>query len=140
MITQTCGMQASLLGLTMEGYIIDNDMLGTILRTVCGIDVDDETLSIDVIRSVVLGAGHYLGETQTLKNMTRDYLYLVIADRTSPSAWEDQGALDIRERAQIETRRILESHFPRHISDAKDATPRERFPIRLPRDMMKATP
>jgi trimethylamine--corrinoid protein Co-methyltransferase len=140
MITQTCGMQASLLGLTMEGYIIDNDMLGAILRTVRGIEVDDETLSVDVIRSVVLGEGHYLGEAQTLENMTRDYLYPVIANRSSPSDWEEQGELDIRERARIETRRILETHFPRHISDATDAVLRDRFPIRLARDMMTAAP
>jgi len=140
MITQTCGMQASLLGLSMEGYIIDNDMLGAILRTVRGIEVSDDSLSVETIREVVLGEGHYLGHAQTLENMTRDYLYPSIADRLSPSDWEERGAKDIRERAREEVRRILAEHFPRHIDDARDALVRERFPIRLPRGRMVPTP
>ncbi|MBT6512149.1 MAG: methyltransferase, partial [Rhodospirillaceae bacterium] len=140
MITQTCGMQASLLGLTMEGYIIDNDMLGAILRTVRGIEVTDENLSVETIREVVLGEGHYLGHPQTLANMTRDYLYPEIADRLSPSDWEERGSLDIRERAREEARRILMEHFPRHIDDVTDARIREHFPIMLPREKMTPRP
>ncbi len=136
MITQTCGMQASLLGLAMEGYVIDNDMLGAILRTVRGVEVDDESLSVETIRDVVLGEGHYLGHAQTLANMTRDYLYPTVADRLSPSDWEERGARDIRERARDEVRRILARHFPRHIDDGTDTRLRERFPIALPRERM----
>ncbi|MBC6439682.1 MAG: trimethylamine methyltransferase family protein [Rhodospirillales bacterium] len=140
MVTQTCGMQASLLGLTMEGYVIDNDMLGAILRTVRGIEVSDESLSVETIRDVVLGEGHYLGHAQTLENMTRDYLYPDIADRLSPSDWEEKGGRDIRDRARDEVRRILASHYPRHIDDATDRRLRERFPIRLPRERMAPAP
>ena len=140
MITQTCGMQASLLGLAMEGYVIDNDMLGAILRTVRGVEVDDESLSIETVRDVALGEGHYLGHAQTLANMTRDYVYPTVACRLSPSDWEARGARDIRERARDEVRRILARHFPRHIDGKTDARLRERFPIALPRERMEPAP
>ena len=136
MITQTCGMQASLLGLTKEGYIIDNDMLGAIARSVRGIEISDDSLSVETIRDVVLGEGHYLGNAQTLEVMTRDYVYPEIADRQPPATWEEQGGRDIRERARERAHEILASHFPRHIDAATDAAIRERFPIRLPRGLM----
>ena len=136
MVTQSCGMQASLLGAALEGYVIDNDMLGAIMRTVRGIEVTDESLSVDTVREVVLGEGHYLGHAQTLANMTSDYLYPALACRLSPADWEERGARDIRARAREEAKRILATHFPRHIDRALDARIRERFPIRLPRAAM----
>ena len=136
MVTQSCGMQASLLGAAMEGYVIDNDMLGAIMRTVRGIEVDDDSLSVATVREVVLGEGHYLGHAQTLANMTSDYLYPALACRLSPGDWEERGAEDIRSRARREAKRVLASHFPRHIDEARDARIRERFPIRLPRRAM----
>ena len=66
LIYESAGMHASLLGCCLESYVIDNDMLGAINRTVRGVEVNDETLSIDPIREVCLnGPGHYLGHEQT---------------------------------------------------------------------------
>ena len=137
MITQACGMQASLLGCSHEGYVIDNDMLGGILRTVRGVEVTDDALSLESIREVVDGDGHFLGHAQTIESMTRDYLYPEIADRTSPADWEEAGARDIRDRARERAKQILASHFPDHLAPETDARIRERFDIRLPRQAMR---
>ena len=60
-------MHASLLGFCLESLLIDNDMLGSINRNVRGIEVNEDTLSVEVIRDVCLnGPGHYLGSDQTL--------------------------------------------------------------------------
>ena len=131
-ITQGCGLQASLTGCTFESYVVDNDMIGQVLRTVRGIEVDDETLSAAVIAEVVRGEGHYLGHGQTLARMQSDYLYPRVADRATPSEWEEAGALDIRERARITAREILASHRPDHIDRATDARIRAGFDIVLP--------
>ena len=50
LVYESAGMLASLLACSYEGYVIDNDMLGAINRTVRGIEVNDESLSIDVMR------------------------------------------------------------------------------------------
>jgi len=42
-----------------EGLLIDNDLLGNAQRLLRGIEVNDETLSYDVIRDTVSGIGHY---------------------------------------------------------------------------------
>ena len=138
LISQSCGMEASLLGCSLEGYVIDNDMLGAILRSVRGIEVSDETLSFQTIRDVVEGEGHYLGHARTLDVMTKDYLYPEVGDRASPSDWEDEGAKDVRERARERARQILAQHYPDHLDRAADEQIRARFPISLPEQAMAA--
>ncbi|MEM7225378.1 MAG: trimethylamine methyltransferase family protein [Pseudomonadota bacterium] len=136
LISQSCGMEASLLGCSLEGYVIDNDMLGAILRSVRGIEVNDDTLSFETIREVVEGEGHYLGHAQTLEGMTRDYLYPEVGDRASPDDWVEAGAKDIRERARERAREILAQPRPDHLSRAADQRIRARFPILLPEEVM----
>ena len=137
-ITQSCGMQASLLGASLEGYVVDNDMLGAILRTVRGVEAGAETLSADVIAEVSRGEGHYLGHPQTLARMERDYVYPSVADRRTPAAWEESGGEGMRVRARRRAREILAEHFPRHIDDACDAMLRNVHDILIPREAMRA--
>ena len=136
MIHEAAGMQASLLGFSMEGLVIDNDMLGAVLRMVRGIEVNDQTLSVDVIAEVTAGPGHFLGHAQTLDLMEREYVYPEVGDRNNPDDWKEKGATEIRDRARDRAREILANHFPGHIDPALDARIRERFNILLPRAFM----
>ena len=111
-ITQSCGMQASLLGMSFEAYVADNDMLGNILRAVRGVEVNRENLSVDVIAEACHGEGHYLGHWQTLERMKSDYFYPALGDRQAPRDWEQKGSLDMRARAKERARDILQNHFP----------------------------
>ncbi len=130
-VLESAGMLGSLMGCSYEALMIDNDMLGMAQRVVAGIEVSDETLSLDVIREVALGPGHYLGQPQTLELMETDYLYPDLADRSTPGAWEEEGSLDIMARARQGVKEVLSSHYPDHIDAQTDAAIRARFPIRL---------
>jgi trimethylamine--corrinoid protein Co-methyltransferase len=137
LIYESAGMHASLLGCCPESYVIDNDMLGAINRTVRGIEVTDETLGLEPIRDVcITGPGHYLGHEETLSRMQTDYLYPEVGDRESVNNWLDQGSTDITERARERTRTILASHYPSHISPEIDEQIRREFPVRLSRERM----
>lgn len=138
MIHECAGMQGSLMGTTFEGYVLDNDLLGAILRTVKGIDVSEDALSFEVIRDTVMGAGHYLGHPQTFDRMRSDYVYPAIADRRSIGEWEKAGSRDARELARDRTRTILADHYPRHVSEATDAAIRSHYNIILPAERMRA--
>ena len=131
MITQACGMQAGLMGVAFEGYVIDNDMLGSILRSLNPIELTETTLATDMISQIVRGEGHFLGHPETYKRMQTDFLYPKIADRRSPKEWEEDGAKDIREVAKAKARQILASHFPRHISKEIDQQLRAKFDFRF---------
>jgi len=140
LVYESAGMQASLLGTSFAGYVIDNDMLGAINRTIRGIEVNPDSLSIEVMREVCIGGPiHYLGHDQTLKLMKRDYVYPEVGDRLSPKDWAEQGSTDVVQRAQEKVRQILSSHYPAHIPDHVDAQIREQLTIRLPRETMQAT-
>ncbi len=138
LIYESGGMLASLLGFSMEGLIIDNDVIGAVLRTIKGIEVSDESLSLETIRKVCTeGPGHYLGSDQTLQLMQKEYLYPSVGDRTSPNEWVEQGRPTAVERAGRKLATILANHYPAHIPEAIDVAIRERLPIRLPRSAMR---
>jgi trimethylamine--corrinoid protein Co-methyltransferase len=132
-------MLASLMGCSFEAMVIDNDMLGMVQRSLRGIEVNDETLSLEAIRQAVIGQGHFLGSDQTLELMQTEYLYPEIADRRSASVWADAGGRDVLQAAHERTREILSTHYPNYLDARTDAAIRERFPIRLaPADMRAA--
>ena len=136
LITQAAGMQASLMGCALESYVIDNDMLGAILKSLGRIEVSRETLALDAIDEVAHGEGHFLGRDETLARMQSDFVYPEIADRRSIEEWQAAGGLDIRQVALARTREMLASHFPGHLAPELDDTLREHFDIRLPRSSM----
>ncbi len=133
LITQAGGMQASLLGCALESYVVDNDMLGNILRSVRGVEADAEAIAADVIADVCRGEGHYLGHAQTLARMKSDYFYPAVSDRRTPSDWEADGAEDVRTQAVKHTRDVLKTHFPDHLSEATDRILRQNFDLLLSR-------
>jgi len=133
MVYESVGMHGSLLGFCPESLIIDNDLIGQALRCVRGIEVTEDSVSIEAMRTVCLeGPGHYLGSEQTLSLMQRDYVYPVIGDRTSPKEWAELGRPVLIEKAR-ERRRAIMSAPPSHsIDPAVDAAIRQRFSILLP--------
>jgi trimethylamine--corrinoid protein Co-methyltransferase len=130
-------MQASLMGCALESYVIDNDMLGSIMKSLSGIEVSESSLAVSAIDEGVHGDGHFLGQAETLQRMQSDFVYPEIGDRRTIDEWEAQGSKDIREIARERTREILRQHYPRHLSPEIDTALRDRFDIRLPEAVME---
>ena len=133
LVYESAGMLGSLLACSLEALVIDNDMMGSINRTIRGIEVNPETLSTQVIADVVAGPGHFLGHDQTLSLMQTEYIYPVIGDRDTPDNWIDAGAKDARDVAHEYVVETLARHHPDHIDPAIDAEIRNRYPIRFDR-------
>ena len=139
LVTQACGMQAGLMGVSFEAYVIDNDMLGSIARSASSLDVNETTLAIDAIGQVARGDGHFLGQPETYQRMKSDFLYPQIADRRTPDEWQADGSPDIRQAARAKAHEILDSHFPDHIGSDLQQTLRAKFEIRLDEELMTAS-
>ncbi len=131
-IHHSAGFLESLLTIAYEQYVIDDDINGSIMRMVRGIEVTDETLSLDVIEKVTRGEGHYLGTEQSLAMMNTEYYYPHTGDRQRRDDWENEGSLDMRERARQKAQEILKRHEPEGITAEVDWAIRERFNILLP--------
>ncbi len=133
------GGLASLLAFSFEQAVLDNEVLGNVLRMVRGMDVTEESLSVDVIAEVCAGPGHFLDHPDTLARMKRDYLYPSVGDRESPSGWIANDRPTALARAETRARDILTSHFPEAIDAKTDAAIRAKFDIRLePEEMRRA--
>lgn len=137
-VCEAAGMMGSLMGCSFEAMVLDNEAIGMVLRTIRGIEVNDETLSIDVIKSCAIDPGHYLGNDQTLKFMENEYLYPTMMDRLPAATWEAGGSEHIFERAKEQARDILSSHYPSYLSNTADKAIRDKFPIRIATDEMHA--
>jgi trimethylamine---corrinoid protein Co-methyltransferase len=138
LLYESAGMVASLLGFSMEQLIIDNDIIGAIQRTIRGIDVSEDALSLDAIRETCLGGpNHFLGSAQTLARMQTEYLYPSVGDRTSPKEWEEKSRPNALQKATRKLESILGTHYPTHVPQYIDEKIRAKFPVRLPRELME---
>lgn len=138
LVYESFGMLASLLACSNEMMVIDDEILGASLRAVRGIEVNDETLSVQVIEDAVNGPGHFLGSDQTLSVMETEYIYPSVGDRLSPDDWKDAGSTDVWERAKVRVRELLSTHYPTYIEPDRDAAIRERFDILIDPEALTA--
>ncbi|MEO1275146.1 MAG: trimethylamine methyltransferase family protein, partial [Pseudomonadota bacterium] len=130
MVYEAAGMHASLLGFCFESLVLGNDLVGQALRCVRGIEVNDETVSLDVMKAVCLdGPGHYLGSDQTLRLMQSEYVYPDIADRLSPKEWVEKGRPALLDRATARKNAIL-ARDAHQIAPEIDEAIRARFPVK----------
>ena len=136
-IHHSAGFLESLLTVAYEQYVIDNDVNGAVMRLTRGIEVNEETLSLDVIHEVCTGAGHFLGHAQTLALMNSEYLYPALFNRQNRDDWEAAGALDARAAANARARAILAEHWPQPIPADVERELRRRYDILLPAEAMR---
>ena len=138
MICECAGMMGSLFGCSLESMVMDNDLIGAVQRGLRGIEVNDDTLSYEVIEQTVLGPCHYLGTEQTLSLMQTEYIYPKVGDRSSLSEWQYRGSPELMTAARARVREIMSSHYPTAIDPARDAAIRLAYDIRLPAEAMRA--
>jgi trimethylamine--corrinoid protein Co-methyltransferase len=132
LVYEAAGMHASLLGFCHESLILGDDLIGQCLRCVRGIEVDEDSLSLEAMRQVCLGGpGHYLGHAQTLDRMQRDYVYPRCGDRTSPKEWAEVGKPDLVAAAARRKEIVLGRPSTVRWSEELDRAIRAKHPIRL---------
>ena len=59
-------------------------------RLIAGVDVNQETLAVDVIENVGPG-GNYVTEEHTVKHMFEQFFYPSLAIRTNFDRWQEQN-------------------------------------------------
>lgn len=132
MVYEAAGMHASLLGFCHESLILGDDLLGQAMRCVRGIEVNDDTVGIETMRATCLGGpGHYLGSDQTLSLMQTEYVYPVLADRSSPKEWQEKGRPDLIQNAIARKEALIAAPTPATLDTIVDAEIRKRFNIHL---------
>jgi len=95
-----------------EQAVIGNEICGMVNRVLRGIEVNPDTLALDVIREVGPG-GEFLTHKHTLEHFKLENWDARLGNRMARDEWVESGALDIRARAREEVKRILATHHPK---------------------------
>jgi trimethylamine--corrinoid protein Co-methyltransferase len=104
-------------GLTasMELTVTNDETIGLVRRILGGVEVNQETMALDLIDKVGPG-GHFLNEEHTLRHF-RENWYPTLFNRTSYTTWHQKGGLTYGELANRRVQHILESHRPQPLPD-----------------------
>jgi trimethylamine--corrinoid protein Co-methyltransferase len=92
-----------------EKFIIDNEILGMVMRAVEGIKVNDDTLAFDLIKQVGPG-GNFIASKHTRQFMRNEHYQPSLSDRNSREEWESKGEKNTWERASAMVPQLIANH------------------------------
>jgi len=90
--------------------IIDDDLVGMIGRFLEGIEVNEETMALDLINDVGPIPGHYLNKAHTRKWWNKEQYVPKVADRSTPPEWLKSGKGDCLDHAKKRYDEIISTH------------------------------
>ncbi|MBS7657761.1 MAG: trimethylamine methyltransferase family protein [Candidatus Bathyarchaeia archaeon] len=96
---------------SLEMVVIVDELFSMLNRIIKGMEVNEETLALDVINNVGPG-GHFLSHKHTLKLFSKEHWIPRLIDRKRYESWRVEGAKDMITRAREKLQRILKEHEP----------------------------
>lgn len=106
-IHDSAGLMEFAMTVSYEKFVIDNEIIGMMMRAVEGIRVDDDTLAFDIISQVGPG-GNFVTSKHTRKYMRSEHYQPLLSDRESREDWESKGKPVTWERAAEIVKQIEE--------------------------------
>jgi len=99
-------------GLTtsFEQLVVSNDVIGLVRRIYRGVEVNEETMALDLIDEIGPG-GEYLTSEHTLKHFKENW-YPELLSRVPYDRWEKEDKKDLGTKARERAKHILENHTP----------------------------
>jgi trimethylamine--corrinoid protein Co-methyltransferase len=126
-IHDAAGLLENCTTVSYEKTVIDNEILGNVLRVVRGVDVNPDTLAVDIIKEVG-PAGNFLVHEHTAEHFRREFYIPTVADRWNRDAWIKEGSRDAFARAHEMAKNILSNHRTLQVDPHIKAKIRETFP------------
>lgn len=108
-IHDAAGLMEFALTVCYEKFVIDNEILGMVMRAVRGVVVDDETLAFDLIKQMGPG-GNFVTAKHTRRFMRNEHYQPTLSDRRSREDWEVAGGQMTWERAAKNVEEIIGRH------------------------------
>jgi len=110
-IHDAAGLMEFAMSVSYEKYVVDNEILGMVMRAVEGIKVDDEDIAFDVIKEAGPG-GHFVSAKHTRKHMRSRHYQPKLSDRSFREEWDKNGRKDTYQRAREKVEQLLsEPHY-----------------------------
>jgi len=97
--------------------ILDDDIAGWVGRLLQGIDVNPESLAIDLINEVGPVPGHFLNTAHTRKHWREEHFFPKAADEEAYPVWFELGKKDALALAAERMDDILTNHQPEPLTE-----------------------
>jgi trimethylamine---corrinoid protein Co-methyltransferase len=91
--------------------VLDDEVCAAALRMSRGIEVDETTLALDVIRKVG-SSGNYITEKHTMQHYRTEHFLPQLMVREPYESWEKAGAKSALDLARQKARQLLTDHKP----------------------------
>jgi trimethylamine--corrinoid protein Co-methyltransferase len=98
-----------------ELIVAMNEVAGLVKRFLGGIEINSETLALEVIDQVGPG-GHFLEHEHTYNHFRRNWVPQLF-DRASREQWENDGGLTLGDRVTSKVQEIFETHQAKPLED-----------------------
>jgi len=116
-INQGTGGLSNSMAASYEKMVIDNEIFGMVRTIIEGIDVNEETLAIDLIKDVG-PLGEFLTTNHTLERCRTEHFSPQVVVRKSYDVWNKKGRDEMLGLAREKARRILAEHEPEPLEPA----------------------
>ena len=110
----TCG--ALYESMSYEQLVIDNEMAGMVRHYLKGLDITDETIALDVMEEMGIGA-NFLESDFVAEHCREVYWQPKLFNRKRYSEWVVQNGKDTMENAHDMVQKILAEHHPKVLTD-----------------------
>lgn len=101
---------------SLQSLVIADEIIGQVKRLVRGIEVNDETLALDVIAKVGPG-GNFMAEDHTYHNFKKEWFFPTLFNRRRYQDWDAAGRPDLAANAQKKLLDIIENHHPKQLDE-----------------------
>lgn len=101
---------------SLEMVLLDNEIAGFIKRMERGIDINDDTLCLDLIKKIGPG-GVFISEKHTMQNFKKETFYPSTLNRKQYQAWKESGGKDLYESLNAKAKAIIETETPVLLTD-----------------------
>jgi trimethylamine--corrinoid protein Co-methyltransferase len=91
--------------------VCDNEIAGSVRRTLRGFKVDEDSLAVDVIAKAMMSSRNFLAQSHSIKYLRAGEIGLAdLSVRNTFVEWDRSGRRGLAENAQAEAERILTEH------------------------------
>jgi trimethylamine--corrinoid protein Co-methyltransferase len=97
--------------------LLDDEICGGAARIKRGIEVNQETLALDLIKDIGY-TGNYLAEDHTFNHFKEELFIPELYSRETTDSWEKSGQKMALDHARERVKQILQEHQPREVDPA----------------------
>ena len=108
-ILHACGILGSYLAMSYQKFLADEEICSMLRRMLKSMDVTDERIDLDTIKSVGIG-NEYLTHPKTLAHCRSEFYLSGAMSRDDFATWRDKGKMQLAERLTEVFRKRIEEY------------------------------